>query len=174
MKKLCWYVWSIALLLSIYSCEKANKTIVYPVLPGLPAPTPLAVMDSDIKVLSAITYGTSGMCGPCRNNLVITGLSATLNTTEVLRNGTTLAKTCQKSFTESDIDGIRRLLNTKEMSRLPEVNGCPGCADAEEWIEVTADGKTYKFRFSYSEVPKEIRPAVLKIRQLRSSFTDCK
>ena len=169
MKKILYFACLISLTVLFNSCNKTREDIIYPVLP---AAQTLAI-ESDIKVLSKINYGTAGMCSyTCKTALKIDGISATYSETTGPNSGD--LKSCQKSFNNKDIDDIRKLLNTKKMELLPEVIGCSTCADGEESVELVADGKTYKFRFSYNEVPKEIYDAVLKLRLLRQSFVNCK
>ena len=173
MKKILYVACVISLAALFSACNKTREDIIYPVLPVAPAPVQTPAIESDIKVLSKINYGTAGMCNyTCKTALKIDGVNAIYSETTGPNSGD--LKSCQKSFNDKDIDDIRKLLNTKKMELVPEVTGCPMCADSEESVELVADGKTYKFRFSYNQVPKEIYDAVLKLRLLRQSFVNCK
>jgi len=127
-----------------------------------------------IKNLNSIGYGSSfGMCvGYCSNNLMISDLKLTFSKS---KNGQPAdTKTCYKSISETEVNAIQDLLNPDKISALPEVIGCPDCADGgAEWVAINADGKQYKITFEYGKAPKELEAAVAKLKVLLASFKDC-
>ncbi|PWS27034.1 hypothetical protein DHW03_13530 [Pedobacter yonginense] len=127
-----------------------------------------------IKNLNSIGYGTSfGMCiGYCSNNLTISDLKVVFSKS---KNGQTPdTKTCSKSISQDDVNAIKNLLNDARISALPEVIGCPDCADGgAEYVAVNADGKQYKITFEYGKAPKELEAVVSKLKALKDSFKDC-
>jgi len=133
-----------------------------------------ACQKSNFKNVDSIGYGTSfGMClGYCTQNLLVSDLKLTFSKT---KNGQTPdTKTCTKNISKEEVDAIKALLDAGKLSSLPEVIGCPDCADGgAEWVSVKADGKQYKIVFEYGKAPKELDAAVTKLRLLKESFKDC-
>jgi len=127
-----------------------------------------------INKLNSISYGTSfGMCaGYCSQFIVITDSKLTFSKS---KNGSMPeTKTCSKTISETEVNTIKNLLNVSQVSNLPEVIGCPDCADGgAEWISVTADGKTYKITYDYGKAPKELEAAVARLKILKDGFKDC-
>ncbi|PWS31889.1 hypothetical protein [Pedobacter paludis] len=133
-----------------------------------------ACKKGQIKNLNSIGYGTSfGMCiGYCSNNLTISDLKVVFSKS---KNGQAPdTKTCSKSISEDEVNAIKDLLNSDKISALPEVIGCPDCADGgAEYVAINADGKQYKITFEYGKAPKELEAAVAKLKALKESFNDC-
>ncbi|MGM9474925.1 hypothetical protein ACS5PU_00795 [Pedobacter sp. GSP4] len=129
---------------------------------------------SGITNLNSIGYGSSfGMCiGYCTNNLLVSDLKLTFTKS---KNGQAPdTKTCSKTISADEINAIKNELNIEKISSLPEVIGCPDCADGgAEWITINADGKQYKVTYEYGKAPKELEAAVAKLRLLKESFKDC-
>ncbi|MCZ4242591.1 hypothetical protein [Pedobacter punctiformis] len=127
-----------------------------------------------IKNLNSIGYGTSfGMCaGYCNSNLLIRDLKITFSKSKNSQQSDT--KTCTKTISEEEINAIKSELNATKLSDLPEVIGCPDCADGgAEWVSVSADGKQYKITFEYGKAPKELEKVVAKLKVIQDSFKDC-
>ncbi|MCZ4225504.1 hypothetical protein [Pedobacter rhodius] len=141
----------LVLLLNFSSCDKDN-----------------------LNNVNSIGYGTSfGMCaGYCVQNLLISNLKLTFSKS---KNGQTPdTKTCTKTISQEEVNAIRDLLNNDKIAALPEVIGCPDCADGgAEWVSVNAGGKQYKITFDYGKAPKELEAAVAKLRVLKDGFKDC-
>ncbi len=151
MKKTLIVIFSIAITLSLSACKKGN-----------------------IKNLNSISYGSSfGMCaGYCSSNLLISDLKLTFSKSKNGQSADT--KTCSKTISEADVTAIKNELNISKISNLPEVIGCPDCADGgAEWISINADGKQYKITYEYGKAPKELEVAVAKLKVLKDSFKDC-
>lgn len=151
MKKTLLFIFTITLTISFSGCKKGS-----------------------IKNLNNITYGSSfGMCvGYCSSSLVISDLKLTFSKSKNAQP--TETKTCSKSISEADVNAIKNELNINKISNLPEVIGCPDCADGgAEWISINADGKQYKITYEYGKAPKELEAAVAKLKVLKDSFKDC-
>ncbi|WP_025145242.1 hypothetical protein [Pedobacter jeongneungensis] len=151
MKKILQVILTLALITPIFSCKKGN-----------------------IKNLNSIAYGSSfGMrAGYCSNSLLISDLKLTFSKSKNGQSADT--KTCSKTISEADVSAIKNELNISKISNLPEVIGCPDCADGgAEWIAINADGKQYKITYEYGKAPKELEAAVAKLKVLRDGFKDC-
>ncbi|TCD10122.1 hypothetical protein EZ449_09850 [Pedobacter frigidisoli] len=151
MKQALPLIFSVFLLLNISSCKKNN-----------------------IKNLNSIGYGSSfGMCaGYCATNLLINDFKLTFSKS---KNGQAPdTKTCTKTISEEEVNAIKNLLNSNQIVNLPEVIGCPDCADGgAEYVSINADGKQYKITYEYGKAPKELEAAVAKLRVLKDSFKEC-
>ena len=127
-----------------------------------------------IDDLNSIGYGTSfGMCaGYCSESILISDFKLTFSKTK--HGQTPDTKSCSKTIAEADVKAIKDLLNANQIYNLPEVIGCPDCADGgAEWISVTADGKKYKVTYDYGKPPKELEAIVAKLKALKDGFKDC-
>ncbi|RZL50197.1 MAG: hypothetical protein EOO93_23745 [Pedobacter sp.] len=127
-----------------------------------------------IKNLNSISYGTSfGMCGGyCVQSISIS--DAKLTFTKSKHGQTPDTKTCSKNISDEEVNSIKDLLNASQIANLPELIGCPDCADGgAEWISVTADGKTHKITYDYGKPPKELEAAAAKLKVLKDGFKDC-
>lgn len=150
MKKSLFIVCSI-LLLNISSCKKGND-----------------------KNEASIGYGTSfGMCiGYCVNSLLINDLNVVLTKTK--HGSTPDTKICKQTITETEVNEIKNLLNVAKLKALPEVIGCPDCADGgAEWVSIRADGKEYKVTFDYGHAPESLKDAVAKLKAIAETFKNC-
>lgn len=133
-----------------------------------------ACKKDSIKNLDSISYGSSfGMCiGYCSNTLLISDSKLTFSKS---RNGQTPdTRTCTKTISENEVAAIKSELNKSKLTDLPEVIGCPDCADGgAEWIAINADGKQYKVTYEYGKAPKELETVVAKLKVLKDSFNGC-
>ena len=151
MKKAIFLISAIVISLTFFACKKGK-----------------------VKNLNSIGYGSSfGMCaGYCSNNLLISDLKLTLSKSKNGQPSDT--KICSKTISEADINAIKNDLNMDKIAALPEVIGCPDCADGgAEWISINADGKQYKITFEYGKAPKELEAAVERFKVLKEGFKDC-
>ncbi len=125
--------------------------------------------------VDSISYGTSfGMCaGYCHNELSINGNKTTM--TRQKNGDPTAAKTCNSSVSESEVNEIKKLLNTDEVYKLPKTIGCPDCADGgAEWVAFKSNGKDYKITFEYGHAPEALKAAVDQLKAISETFKDCK
>lgn len=130
---------------------------------------------SKFEDLDVISYGSSfGMCeGFCANELTIGKDKMTFS--EKQHRPKPDARTCTKPIDAEELAAIKKLLDIEKIAALPEVIGCPDCADGgAEWVVVHADGKNYKIAFEYGKPPKELAAAVTKLKVLKAAFKDCK
>lgn len=126
-----------------------------------------------IRNLDSISYGTSfGMCvGYCKQRITISDQQVTFSKSKHVEPDT---KTCTAAITVAEVDELKRLLNKAMIMKMPEVIGCPDCADGgAEWIAINADGKQHKVIFEYGRAPTELEAAVAKLRMLKASFDHC-
>jgi len=152
MKRLSTLICLLVLTLAFASCEK-NKT----------------------EKVQEIGYGTSfGMCaGYCLNNVVV------VNTGEITFSKTAnginpSTKTCTKEITEAEVRTLKGLVKASDFNKLPEVIGCPDCADGgAEWVALKLEGKLKRVTFEYGNAPDEIKELVIKLREIKESFKDC-
>lgn len=128
-----------------------------------------------ISSVEEIGYGTSfGMCaGYCLNNVVIiTDGKVAFSKSNNGINPTT--KTCTKDIAETDINVLKTLVDIDKFSKLPEVIGCPDCADGgAEWVSLRLNGEIKKVTFEYGREPEELKDMVAKLREIKESFNDC-
>ena len=124
--------------------------------------------------LSVISYGSSfGMCvGYCASELAIGKDKMIFSEKQHRPKPDT--RSCTKPIDADEVAAIKKLIDIEKISALPEVIGCPDCADGgAEWVAVNADGKNYKVTFEYGKAPKELAAAVAKLKILKASFKDC-
>lgn len=125
--------------------------------------------------LSVIKYGSSfGMCvGFCTNELAI-GKDQMIYSGKQ-RSPKSDTRNCTKPINADEVDAIRKLIDIEKIAALPEVIGCPDCADGgAEWVAINADGKDYKVTFEYGKAPTELAAAVARLKILTAEFKDCK
>ena len=122
------------------------------------------VNPSDIKQLG---YGTSfGMCvGYCKIDMLLK--SDTVIYSRSGWNNQVEAIDCKENLTRLSWDSIKKAVDLKEFFSLPEVVGCPDCADGgAEWLEIeNFSGKKYKVTFEYGKTPEELETIVTALRK---------
>ena len=85
------------------------------------------------------------------------------------------------TFSKSEWNELKSLIDFLEFNSLPDNIGCPGCADAPiEWIEITIENKTKKIQYEVVDDVPEIKKLILKLHEIRGpiessieSFEDC-
>jgi hypothetical protein len=115
--------------------------------------------------------GTSfGMCmGYCVSELTVTPDELLL--VETSRDPAQATRTRRLPLGEEEWEEILALVQPSELEGLPEVLGCPDCADGgAEWIEVEHDGGKRRVTFEYGSTVEPIQPLVAKARELRERF----
>lgn len=113
-----------------------------------------------------VSYGYSfGYCiGYCITEArivdhVVTVTRAGHREEEVLKNSSRISAV--------EIQAILDGVDAEAFSELPEVIGCPDCADGgAEWLELTMDGKQKRVTFEYGQDIEGIAEAVDKLRTL--------
>lgn len=128
-----------------------------------------------VKSITTIKYGTSfGMCiGYCRSDLTINNKNATF----VKSKNTTQkdAITCINQLDEKILVAMLNDINLNSFMNLPEVIGCPDCADGgAEYVEITSGGKTKRVTYEFGKTPAQISDLVAKLKVEFKSFNNCK
>jgi hypothetical protein len=135
-------------------------------LPGCVSPA--ETLSADGVVLRA---GTSfGMClGYCVTELTVTPDEVRL--VESSRSPSQADRTRRLPLAQGEWEAIAALAKPSTLDGLPEVIGCPDCADGgAEWIEVERDGEKRRVTFEYGSTVQGIQPLVEKARELRERF----
>ena len=126
--------------------------------------------------IEEIGYGTSfGMCvGYCLNNVAVIS-SGEITFTKSSNGINPDVKTCTKAIEVSEINALKALVDLEKFKELPEVTGCPDCADGgAEWISLKLEGKVKKVTYEYGKAPEALRDLALKLKGIKEGFADCK
>ncbi len=126
------------------------------------------VQSSDIV---KIEYGTSfGMClGYCIKTLSIESDQARKTLSSRDENQKTLS--CN---IEVEASSIFTKVNTREFNDLPDIIGCPDCADGgSEWIEITTSSGSKKVTYEFQKEPKEVASYIQDLRLLFDELGEC-
>ncbi|MEQ8217270.1 MAG: hypothetical protein RIM68_05295 [Arenibacter sp.] len=122
------------------------------------------VNPSDIKQLG---YGTSfGMCvGYCKNDMLLK--SGTVIYSRSGWNNQVESIDCKENLTQLSWDSIKKAVALNEFFSLPEIVGCPDCADGgAEWLEIeNYSGKKNKVTFEYGKAPEELETIIAALRK---------
>jgi hypothetical protein len=126
------------------------------------------------KGIVRITYGTSfGFCvGYCVRDLDITE-------TEILFSKSGWVPEveevmCTDRFFADDWEVLVSKVDIQAFMSLPEVIGCPDCADGgSEWLELVLENKRHKVTFEFSKEPDEISAVIEELRAYLDAFEDC-
>ena len=131
--------------------------------------------NQEVSTASTIKYGTSfGMCaGYCKRELVLNNKQATLSLSKNGSNPET--KKCVNELAAATVKSINNSIDANTFNSLPDVIGCPDCADGgAEYIEITNNGKTKKVTFEYGKTPPQIKQLVDQIKPVFTALNDCK
>ena len=120
------------------------------------------------KRIKQLNYGTSfGECmGYCKHQVSVTVDSVKYS---CISNGNSLPQKDYSEKTNSTTwDSIRTNIGTSSFFALPEVIGCPDCADGgAEWIElILYNGESHKVSYEYGKSPTIIEDYIKKCRQI--------
>lgn len=130
----------------------------------------------NVNAIEEIGYGTSfGMCvGYCLNNVAVIS-SGEITFTKSSNGINPEVKTCTKAIDVSEISALKALVDLEKFSELPEVIGCPDCADGgAEWISLKLEGKVKKVTYEYGKAPEALKALALKLKEIKEGFADCK
>ena len=122
-----------------------------------------------------IRYGTSfGECfGYCLTNMEIKNTGISFSKSGWNKENELPEITCMQDISAEEWDKLLNLIDLREFDFLPDIIGCPDCADGgAEWIEVKNDSFDHKVTFEYNNAPPEIEDFIKKIRSLHKVFTD--
>lgn len=127
---------------------------------------------SDIKQMG---YGTSfGMCvGYCNNSILLK-----LDTISYFRSGwndQVEPTKCTENMPQLSWDSIKKAVDLNEFFALPEIMGCPDCADGgAEWLEIeNISGKKYKVTFEYGKEPEVLKSIIFVLRKQMEKGIHC-
>lgn len=123
------------------------------------------------KRILKVNYGTSfGECvGFCQKQLAIS--SDSIHYTAICNACMTpmhARKDIYSSPTKTEWDSIRNNIPISSFWVLPEVIGCPDCADGgAEWLEIWLEnGEKHKVTFEYNNEPVVLKQYLPKLRRL--------
>lgn len=121
------------------------------------------------KRILKVSYGTSfGECfGYCNHKFTLTPDSTVFT---CLSNGNTLPLLNFWEKTTLSWDSISKVNLSNSFFELPELIGCPDCADGgAEWLEIQLNnGSTHKVTFEYYREPAILTNYITKCRQILS------
>lgn len=119
----------------------------------------------------ALKHGSSfGMCnGYCFNEFIYTEFSSVKFSKAWGR--TDLSKFPDKydttDFYKKDWEEVLLKLDSEKFYALPEIIGCPDCADGgSEWIEIITKEKTVKVTFEFGEDIPELTELLAYLRKI--------
>ena len=124
--------------------------------------------------VQVIRYGTSfGFCvGYCKRELEIFPESVVFTKSGWETGVKEIV--CNDSFQKSDWLQLLGLINYDTFFKMPEVIGCPDCADGgAEWIEIIQAGKSHKVTFEFHHEPEELSDLVIDLRLRLTALEDC-
>ena len=130
--------------------------------------SPAETLTSEGLVLRS---GTSfGMClGYCTTELTVTPDEIRL--VERSRDPALPERTRRLPLDGEEWEAILSEAGSAPLEGLPEVFGCPDCADGgAEWIEVERDGERRRVTFEHGATVEPIQPLIEKARELRERF----
>ena len=146
-----------------------RKLLIVLSLAALPAcASPIDTFSPEGLVLCA---GTSfGMClGYCVAELTVT--PDELLFVETSRDPAQPERTRRAALAPGEWEEILTLVDPSDLEALPEVIGCPDCADGgAEWVEVEHEGGKRRVTFEYGATVERIQPLVARARELRERF----
>jgi len=121
---------------------------------------------NDVEI-SQIKYGTSfGMCvGYCKREILLKSGSVTYSRSGWIDTIETIS--CTELLSELSWNSFKSVLDSKKFFELPQIIGCPDCADVgSEWIEIEAlSGKKHKVTFEYMNEPDELKDCIIGLRE---------
>ena len=123
-----------------------------------------------------LKYGVSfGMCvGPCNRELIYS--NGTLNYKVITTasrggGGDRTEKIYSETITNTDFTAVQNAISFESFVKLPEIYGCPDCADGgAEYIEMTQGGVTHKVTIEYGSENKDLSTILVKLRKQRESL----
>lgn len=124
------------------------------------------------RVVSTTSFG---MCaGYCSTRLEISSGEAAL--TRSSHGGRGAQELPEKRFTrplsDAEWEEIARMADTTDLGSLPDVIGCPDCADGgAESLSIERSGETKSITFDFGAEVKEAHTLLERVRALREEMT---
>ena len=129
------------------------------------------IIESEYTIKSGSSFG---MCvGPCYQELSVNESQAVLRIRETKSEGgqTDLKVENKRTVTAQEWNELKALVDQEAISALPEIIGCPDCADGgAEWIQIQSPGFVKKVTFEYRQPPAQIEELVTKLRETREDL----
>ncbi len=128
--------------------------------------------DNQTLSIQQISFGTRfGMCaGYCKQQLTFTDSEVTKTITPQVDEKLS-EKTCSQSYSLADVASN---IDVEAFFNLPEIIGCPDCADGgAEWIELTTDKLTKKVTYEFGEEPIEVQSFIESLRKVYDQLGNC-
>jgi hypothetical protein len=123
---------------------------------------------SDVSEIKQINYGTSfGECiGYCKHDISIRKGLITYNCSGWIDTIHTITRT--ETLSDSLWNSVRANLKLNAFLDLPEVIGCPDCADGgAEWLEIVLNsGAKHKVTFEYGNEPQTLKSYLPVLREM--------
>lgn len=130
------------------------------------------IIESEYTIKSGSSFG---MCiGPCYQEVSLNESQAVLRVRETKSEGgqTDLKVENKRAVTSEEWSELTALVDQNAISALPEVIGCPDCADGgAEWIEIQSPGFVKKVTFEYRNPPAQIEELVNRLRETRENMS---
>ena len=121
---------------------------------------------NDDNGIIQIKYGTSfGYCvGYCKHDMHLE--SGIIRYTNSGWSDTIETTTCTDFLAMESWDSYTSAIDVKSFFELPEIIGCPDCADGgAEFIEIiTNSGKKHKVTFEYFNEPESLKAIIIALR----------
>ena len=117
--------------------------------------------------ISEVSYGTSfGMCiGYCKHDMMMKNDKTTFNCSGWVEQYPLQSNTINTNTVM--FDSLKVNIKIKDFFELPEIIGCPDCADGgAEWIEIImANGEKHKVVFEYYNEPEILKNTLNGLRK---------
>jgi hypothetical protein len=121
-----------------------------------------------------IKYGIWGGWNPETEDIKIIPTSVLYTFTYRDSSGNSKSTNCTSFLNKPSYDSIYFAINIPRFNKLPEVTGCPGCADGKvEWIEITSPSSSHKVTFEPADAPVEVQKILPFLRRHLADFKYC-
>lgn len=128
------------------------------------------IIRSDYTIRSGSSFG---FCvGICYKELSLNEFQAVLRIDEDGRTNNSNARIQSKrEVSNSEWSRVKNLVNEQAFKNLPDVIGCPDCADGgSEWIEIQSPDLSKRVVFEYGDPPSEIASLASILAQAREEM----
>ncbi|MCM4169440.1 hypothetical protein KCTC52924_00475 [Arenibacter antarcticus] len=131
--------------------------------------------EDNFSEIKQIGYGTSfGMCvGYCTMNIQLTPEKVVYSRSGW--NDQVAPISCSDNVTKASWNSLVNGIDFKEIVTLPEIIGCPDCADGgAEWVELEfSSGQRAKITFEYGNEPENLEMLINKLREQQEKAINC-
>jgi len=131
--------------------------------------------NDDFHEIIQLRYGTSfGMCvGYCKNEMALK--SGLITYKKEGWNESFQSAVCSETLTNGTWNSIVEFNHLDAFFELPEVIGCPDCADGgAEWLEIElVNGEKHEVYFEYLREPDLLKKLLPKLRSEMHKTENC-